>query len=42
MGKGRQYLLPADEYLMSLTGDGNAGAFATLYDRHGRATYSFA
>jgi RNA polymerase sigma-70 factor, ECF subfamily len=42
MGKGRQYLLPADEDLMSLTGDGNAGAFATLYDRHGRATYSLA
>ena len=40
--KGRQYLLLADEDLMSLTGDGDAGAFATLYDRHGRATYSLA
>ena len=27
---------------MSLTGDGDAGAFATLYDRHARATYSLA
>ena len=40
--KGRQYLLLADEDLMSLTGDGNAGAFAGLYDRHGRAAYSLA
>lgn len=40
--KGRQYLLLADEDLMSLTGDGDAGAFAGLYDRHGRAAYSLA
>jgi RNA polymerase sigma-70 factor, ECF subfamily len=40
--KGRQYLLLADEDLMSLTDDGDAGAFAGLYDRHGRAAYSLA
>jgi RNA polymerase sigma-70 factor, ECF subfamily len=40
--KGRQYLLLADEDLMSLTGDGDAGAFAGLYDRHSRAAYSLA
>jgi RNA polymerase sigma-70 factor, ECF subfamily len=38
----RQYLLLADEDLMSLAGEGDAEAFATLYDRHGRATYSLA
>ena len=31
--KGRQYLLLADEDLISLAGDGDAGAFAGLYDR---------
>jgi len=37
----RQYLLLADEDLISLVaGKGNAEAFATLYDRHGRAAYS--
>jgi RNA polymerase sigma-70 factor, ECF subfamily len=40
--KGRQYLLLADEDLMSLTSDGDAGAFAGLYDRHSRAAYSLA
>ena len=40
--KGRQYLLLADEDLMSLAGSGDAGAFAGLYDRHSRATYSLA
>jgi RNA polymerase sigma-70 factor (ECF subfamily) len=40
--QGRQYLLLADEDLMSLTGEGNAGAFAGLYDRHGRAASSLA
>jgi hypothetical protein len=29
--KGRQYLLPANEDLMSLAGHGDAGAFAGLY-----------
>jgi RNA polymerase sigma-70 factor, ECF subfamily len=38
----RQYLLLADEDLMSLAGGGEAGAFAALYDRHGRAAYSLA
>jgi hypothetical protein len=38
--KGEQYLLLADEDLMSLTSNG--GTFATLYDRNGRATYSLA
>src|SRR5919202_5385780 len=40
--RGRQYLLLADEDLMSLSGDGDAGAFAALYDRHRRAAYSLA
>ena len=38
--KGLQYLLLADEDLISLAGSGDAGAFAVLYDRHSRATYS--
>lgn len=38
----RQYLLLADEDLMSLTSNGDAGAFAALYDRHSRAAYSLA
>ncbi|HSK98902.1 MAG TPA: sigma-70 family RNA polymerase sigma factor [Rubrobacteraceae bacterium] len=40
--KGRQYLLYADEDLMSLVEGGDAGAFAALYDRHSRAAYSLA
>ncbi len=40
--RGRKYLLLADEDLISLAGDGEAGAFAALYDRHGRAAYSLA
>jgi RNA polymerase sigma-70 factor, ECF subfamily len=40
--KGRQYLLLADEDLMSLADSGDAGAFAGLYDRHSRAAYSLA
>ncbi len=40
--RGRQYLLLADEDLMSLVGDGDAGAFGGLYDRHSRAAYSLA
>jgi RNA polymerase sigma-70 factor (ECF subfamily) len=35
-----QYLLYADEDLMSLLEAGDAEAFAALYDRHGRAAYS--
>jgi RNA polymerase sigma-70 factor, ECF subfamily len=38
----RQYLLLADEDLMSLAVNGDAGAFAGLYDRHSRASYSLA
>ncbi len=38
----RQYLLLADEDLISLVGDGYAGAFAGLYDRHSRAAFSLA
>jgi RNA polymerase sigma-70 factor (ECF subfamily) len=40
--RGRQYLLLADEELMSLIDSGDAGAFAGLYDRHSRAAYSLA
>jgi RNA polymerase sigma-70 factor (ECF subfamily) len=36
----RQYLLLADEDLISLVGSSDAEAFAMLYDRHGRAAYS--
>jgi RNA polymerase sigma-70 factor (ECF subfamily) len=35
-------LLLADEDLMSLVEEGDSGAFAVLYDRHGRAAYSLA
>ena len=38
----RRYLLYADEDLMSLVEEGDSGAFAVLYDRHGRAAYSLA
>jgi RNA polymerase sigma-70 factor, ECF subfamily len=38
----RQHLLLADEELISLVETGDAKAFATLYDRHGRAAYSLA
>jgi RNA polymerase sigma-70 factor (ECF subfamily) len=38
----RQYLLLANEDLKSLAGDGDAGAFAGLYDRHSRVSYSLA
>ncbi|MDQ5811932.1 MAG: sigma-70 family RNA polymerase sigma factor [Actinomycetota bacterium] len=40
--RGRQYLLLADEDLISLVAQGDAEAFAVLYDRHGRAVYSLA
>lgn len=35
-------MLMADEDLLSLVENGDAGAFAALYDRHGRAAYSLA
>jgi RNA polymerase sigma-70 factor (ECF subfamily) len=37
-----RYPLLADEDLISLAGDGDAQAFAVLYDRHIRAAYSLA
>lgn len=40
--RARQYLLYADEDLMSLVQGGDAQAFAALYDRHSRAAYSLA
>ncbi len=38
----RQYLLLADEELIALVVEGDAGAFAVLYDRHARVAYSLA
>jgi len=40
--KKRQYLLLADEDLISLTDGGDTQALAALYDRHGRVAYSLA
>jgi RNA polymerase sigma-70 factor (ECF subfamily) len=40
--RGRQYLLLADEDLISLVQTKDAQAFAVLYDRHGRTAYSLA
>jgi RNA polymerase sigma-70 factor (ECF subfamily) len=40
--RGRQYLLLADEDLISLVQARDAEAFAVLYDRHSRAAYSLA
>ena len=40
--RARQYLLLADEELISLAGQGEAQAFAVLYDRHSRVAYSLA
>ena len=42
VSKKRQYLLLADEDLISLTEGRDAQAFAALYDRHGRVAYSLA
>ncbi len=42
VARRRQYLLLADEDLMSLVDSGDTGAFAGLYDRHSRAAYSLA
>ena len=39
---GRQYLILADEDLISLVEAADADAFATLYDRHSRAAFSLA
>ena len=40
--RGRQYLVLADEDLISLVETGDADAFAALYDRHNRAAFSLA
>ena len=40
--RGRQYLILADEDLISLVEASDAGAFAALYDRHNRAAFSLA
>src|ERR671916_2640308 len=40
--RGRQYLILADEDLISLVEAADAAAFATLYDRHSRAAFSLA
>ena len=42
VSKKRQYLLLADEDLISLTASGDTHALAALYDRHGRVAYSLA
>jgi RNA polymerase sigma-70 factor (ECF subfamily) len=42
VSKKQQYLLLADEDLISLTDGGDAQAFAALYDRHKRVAYSLA
>jgi RNA polymerase sigma-70 factor (ECF subfamily) len=39
---GRRYLLLADEDLISLVKKGDPEAFAVIYDRHSRASYSLA
>jgi RNA polymerase sigma-70 factor, ECF subfamily len=39
---GGRYALLADEELISLVGDGDTRAFASLYDRHSRPAYSLA
>jgi RNA polymerase sigma-70 factor, ECF subfamily len=41
-GHRGRYALLADEDLISLLGDGDAQAFALLYDRHSRAAFSLA
>jgi RNA polymerase sigma-70 factor, ECF subfamily len=40
--RSRQYLILADEDLISLVEAADAEAFATLYDRHSRAAFSLA
>jgi len=40
--RGRQYLMLADEDLISLVQAADPDAFATLYDRHSRAAFSLA
>src|SRR5215207_1970058 len=40
--RGRQYMILADEDLISLVEASDAEAFATLYDRHSRSAFSLA
>jgi RNA polymerase sigma-70 factor, ECF subfamily len=40
--RGRQYLILADEDLISMVEAADAEAFTTLYDRHSRAAFSLA
>src|ERR687890_821908 len=40
--RGQQYMILADEDLISLVETSDADAFATLYDRHSRAAFSLA
>jgi RNA polymerase sigma-70 factor, ECF subfamily len=40
--RGRQYMILADEDLISLVEARDADAFSTLYDRHSRSAYSLA
>src|SRR5215212_9436361 len=40
--RGRQYMILADEDLISLVEAGDADAFATLYERHSRSAFSLA
>ncbi len=42
VARGREYVLLADEDLISLVQTNDAEAFATLYDRHSRTAYSLA
>jgi RNA polymerase sigma-70 factor, ECF subfamily len=42
MADGRQYLILADEDLISMVEASDADAFSTLYDRHSRAAFSLA
>ena len=42
MGLGRKFVLLADKDLISHVGQGDAQAFATLYERHIRAAYALA
>ena len=41
-GRKGRYSRMGDEDLIPLAADGDAGAFAALYDRHSRAAYSLA
>jgi RNA polymerase sigma-70 factor, ECF subfamily len=42
MSLGPQFVLRADKDLISQVGQGDAQAFTTIYERHGRAAYALA